>query len=69
MTMPRSRRNKLKINEKVNNVPEPEPKIDPERVRECAGPGHDYSEAFQKTPYEKMMLKLARRQAREEEEM
>jgi hypothetical protein len=66
--MPRSRKHKLKINERINQKPEPEQTIEPGRVREVAGPGHDYSEVFAKTEYEKMMLKLARRQAREEEE-
>lgn len=65
--MPRSRKNKLKVNEKVNNAQKPEMTIEAERVRECAGPARDYSQSFQKTPYEKMLLKLAKRMAREAE--
>ena len=67
--MPRNQRNKLKLNERINQKPEPEPMpLEGDRVREVAGPGHDYSEVFAKTEYERMMLKLARRQAREEAE-
>ena len=66
--MPKSRRHKLKINEKINQKPEPELTIEGARVRIVTGPARDYSETFQKTPYEKMMLKLAKLKAREEAE-
>lgn len=67
--MPKNPENKLKLNERIRYKPEPEPMpLEGERVREVAGPGHDFSETFHKTEYERMMLKLAKRQAREEAE-
>lgn len=67
--MPKNPRNKLKLNERIRYKPEPEPvPLEAERVRIVADKATDYSEVFQKTPFEKMMLKLAKRKAREEEE-